>query len=177
MAAGSRSGTSRTGIWLSPSACSRLIGPAQRSRTRCTGSRSLTIGATCCRPAWGTIVSGAGSGASLMRSSGTVGGVGVSLDQQLASNLTAFVRTGIGRTNGDTILSHAWSTGLQLNAPFATRVRDRIGLAFSRQVEPGGSESIGEAYYSLFLTNRLAVSADLQWLFSGRRSEERRVGK
>jgi hypothetical protein len=94
-------------------------------------------------------------------------GVGVSVDQQLASNLTVFARAGVGRTNGDRLVSHAWSTGLQWSAPLATRIRDRIGLAFSRQVEPGGSESIGEAYYSLFLTDRLAVSADLQWLFTG----------
>lgn len=94
-------------------------------------------------------------------------GVGVSLDQQLASSLTIFARAGVGRTSGDPILSHAWSTGLQWTAPFATRIRDRIGIAFSRQVEPDGSESVGEAYYSLFLTDRLAVSADVQWLFSG----------
>jgi len=94
-------------------------------------------------------------------------GVGVSLDQQLASNLTLFTRAGVGRVSGDPRLSHAWSTGLQWTAPFATRTRDRVGLAFGRQVEPAGSESVGEVYYSLFLTNRLAVSADLQWLFSG----------
>lgn len=94
-------------------------------------------------------------------------GVGVSLDQRLASNLTLFTRAGVGRVSGDPRLSHAWSTGLQWTAPFATRTRDRVGLAFGRQVEPAGSESVGEVYYSLFLTNRLAVSADLQWLFSG----------
>ncbi len=94
-------------------------------------------------------------------------GGAVSLDQQLTSHLTAFARVGVGRTEGDRIVSHAWSLGLQLSAPFPTRTRDRIGLAFSWQVEPGGPESIGEGYYSFFLTERLAVSPDLQWIFSG----------
>ncbi len=94
-------------------------------------------------------------------------GGGVSVDQQLTPHLTAFARVGVGRTGGDRILSHAWSLGLQLSPPFPTRTRDRVGLAFSRQVEPGGRENVGEGYYFFFLTERLAVSPDLQWIFSG----------
>ncbi|MBI5747476.1 MAG: carbohydrate porin [Nitrospirae bacterium] len=95
-------------------------------------------------------------------------GVGISLDQQMSTRITAFARAGVGRTEDESRNAHAWSTGLEIGSPFKALIKDRAGFAFSRQVEEDGSESIGEGYYNHFLTERLAVAFDLQWLFSGK---------
>lgn len=95
-------------------------------------------------------------------------GVGISLDQQMSSNITAFARAGIGRTEDEGRNAHALSTGLEIVSPFKALIKDRAGLAFSRQIGVDGSESIGEGYYNHFLTDSIAVSFDLQWLFSGK---------
>lgn len=94
-------------------------------------------------------------------------GSGISLDQQIYSGVTTFARVGIGRTEGEHRNAYAWSTGLEVSSPFKTLPKDRTGLAFSRQVEEVNSESIGEGYYHHFLTDRLAIAFDLQWLLSG----------
>jgi hypothetical protein len=108
------------------------------------------------------------------RASGTLEkktwGIGISLDQQITTRATAFARAGVGRTEDDDKNAHAWSTGFEAWSPFPAWTRDRFGIAFSRRVEVQRSESIGEGYYHHYLTDRLAVAFDLQWLFSGTNS-------
>ncbi len=94
-------------------------------------------------------------------------GAGVSVDQQVTPRVTLFARAGIGRTEREREAAHAWSTGFALLSPLRAWIRDRMGVAFSRQAEPGGSENIAEGYYHHFVSDRLAVAFDLQWLFSG----------
>lgn len=94
-------------------------------------------------------------------------GTGVSFDQQVSTLATAFVRAGIGRTEGTSEPEYAWSAGVQMLAPAQAFRRDGAGVAFSRQVAPDGAERVGEGYYRHVFTDRLALSLDLQWLFSG----------
>jgi hypothetical protein len=97
-------------------------------------------------------------------------GVGISFDQELHPHATAFVRAGIGKREGEDKKAYAGSTGLELRSLFESAIRDRIGLALSRQAGAGGSESFGEGYYHHYLTDRLAIAFDLQWLFTGTNS-------
>lgn len=94
-------------------------------------------------------------------------GVGISFDQEVHPRATAFVRAGIGKTEGEEKKAYAGSVGLELRSLFESAIRDRIGLAFSCQVDAGISENLGEGYYHHYLTDRLAVAFDLQWLFTG----------
>lgn len=97
-------------------------------------------------------------------------GTGISFDQQITTRTTAFSRGGLGRTEDRSENAYAWSAGFEIRAPLKVWTRDRIGLAFSRQVDIQRSESIGEGYYHHFLTDRLTVALDLQWLFTGTNS-------
>lgn len=94
-------------------------------------------------------------------------GVGASLDQQMTAFATAFVRAGFGQVEDASEPEYAWSTGVEILAPSRTLRKDGTGVAFSRQVDADGAESIGEAYYRHVFTDQLALSFDLQWLFSG----------
>ena len=73
----------------------------------------------------------------------------------------------IGRTEDASEPEYAWSTGVQILAPGRAFRKDGAGVAFSRQVDADGTESVGEGYYRHVFTDRLALSFDLQWLFSG----------
>jgi hypothetical protein len=94
-------------------------------------------------------------------------GMGVSIDQLLTQQLGFFVRAGFSQSDGIPQLSSAASGGLQFKAPWSGRPRDRIGAGYSYQWEPIGSEQLAEFYYNLFLTDRLSLIANLQWLISG----------
>ena len=91
----------------------------------------------------------------------------MSLDQLLTAHLGVFGRAGFSRTEGEILTSYAVSAGLRLTSPVFGRTRDRLGVGFSFQREAAGEERLAEAYYNLFLTDHLSVSASLQWLFSG----------
>jgi len=97
-------------------------------------------------------------------------GAGISLDQQITTRTTAFARAGLGRMEDESEAAYTWSAGFEIRAPLKVWARDRTGLAFSRQVDTRSSESIGEGYYYHFLTDRLTVALDLQWLFTGTNS-------
>jgi Carbohydrate-selective porin, OprB family len=94
-------------------------------------------------------------------------GMGVSLDQLLTQQLGVFVRAGFSQSDGIPQLSSAASGGLQFKAPWLSRPRDRIGAGYSFQWEPIGSEQLAEFYYNFFLTERLSLIGNLQWLISG----------
>ena len=94
-------------------------------------------------------------------------GAGVSIDQRLTEQLGMFLRAGFSQADGIPQLSSAASGGLQFRAPWWSRPRDRIGAGYSYQWEPIGSEQLAEFYYNLFLTDRLSLIANLQWLITG----------
>jgi hypothetical protein len=94
-------------------------------------------------------------------------GMGVSIDQLLTQQLGVFVRAGFSQSDGVPQLSSAASGGLQLRAPWWSRPRDRVGAGYTYQWEPIGSEQLAEFYYNLFLTERLSLIGNVQWLISG----------
>lgn len=94
-------------------------------------------------------------------------GAGVSLDQLLTPRLGVFGRAGFSQTEGVSLTSYAASTGIRLTSPLFGRPKDRLGVGYSFQREAAGDEHLAEIYYNLFLTDRLSVSGDVQWLFSG----------
>jgi hypothetical protein len=71
-------------------------------------------------------------------------GVGASLDQQMTASATVFVRGGFGQVEGATEPEYAWSTGVEVLAPSRTLRKDGAGVAFSRQVDADGAESVGK---------------------------------
>jgi carbohydrate-selective porin OprB len=93
--------------------------------------------------------------------------MGVSIDQLLTQQLGFFVRAGFSQSDGIPQLSSATSGGLQFKAPWSSRPRDRIGAGYSYQWEPIGSEQLAEFYYNFFLTERLSLIGNVQWLISG----------
>jgi len=92
---------------------------------------------------------------------------GVSLDQRLTPQFGVFARAGFSRTEGVSRTSYAASTGLQWTGPLWDRPRDRLGVGYSFQREAPGDEHLVEAYYNLFLTDRLSVIGNLECLVSG----------
>lgn len=94
-------------------------------------------------------------------------GSGLSFDQQVTALSKVFVRYGLGKTEGAGKKEYAWSTGFEIKAPFEAFPRDRWGVGFSRERALTRFESLAETYYQHYLTDRLAVAFDLQWLFSG----------
>jgi hypothetical protein len=92
---------------------------------------------------------------------------GVSLDQRLTPQFGVFARAGFSRTEGVSRTSYAASTGLQWTGPLWDRPRDRLGVGYSFQREVPGDEHLVEAYYNLFLTERLSVIGNLECLVSG----------
>jgi Carbohydrate-selective porin, OprB family len=94
-------------------------------------------------------------------------GMGVSLDQLLTEQLGLFVRAGFSQSDGVGQISSAASGGLQYRAPWLSRPRDRVGAGYSYQWEPIGAEQVAEFYYNFFLTDRLSMIANLQWLITG----------
>lgn len=86
---------------------------------------------------------------------------GLSLDQELNPAMSLFARYGHGAGP-----DYAWSVGMEWRAPFAARPRDRLALAFGRhRIASRAAESVGEIYYSFFLTDHLRVSPHVQLLF------------
>jgi len=94
-------------------------------------------------------------------------GMGVSIDHLLTQQLGLFLRGGFSQSDGVPQISSAASGGLQFKAPWVSRPRDRVGAGYTYQWEPIGSEQLAEFYYNVFLTDRLSLIANVQWLISG----------
>jgi hypothetical protein len=94
-------------------------------------------------------------------------GMGVSLDQLLTPKLGVFARAGFSQADGVSQISSAASGGLQLRSPWLSRPRDRVGVGYSYQWEPVGAEQVAEVYYNFFLTDRLSLIGNVEWLISG----------
>jgi carbohydrate-selective porin OprB len=109
-------------------------------------------------------------------------GWGISLDQQIVEGVTGFVR--YSQTNDDLSrwngaeweiipFNRLWTLGVQLSGEIWQRERDTFGVAFGKTVLTDdyrkanvhtGDESYLESYYRLGVTDRLAISGDLQWV-------------
>ncbi|MBM4054787.1 MAG: carbohydrate porin [Planctomycetes bacterium] len=94
-------------------------------------------------------------------------GFGISIDQNLSTQFTAFARYGANEEDeGDAEVASAWSAGLRYRSPFFSRVNDEIALAFGMLDIVGGSEeSATELYYKFQLNEHFAISPNVQAIF------------
>lgn len=111
------------------------------------------------------------------RTSKTGEGFGISFDQQVHPDVTAFARWGI-QDHDLYAVRQSWSLGLQVAGSLWGRAEDAFGLAFGRAdttddyrdllreegfgTTPG--ESRVEAYYRFQVHDHLAISPDFQWV-------------
>jgi carbohydrate-selective porin OprB len=104
-------------------------------------------------------------------------GVGISFDQQLSENITAFCR--YGQQHDDVYAARrAWSLGFQVAGSAWGRNNDMFGLAYGAAETSGAyrnvirdagfgttpAESRIEAYYRYQLNDHIAISPDVQWV-------------
>jgi hypothetical protein len=101
----------------------------------------------------------------------TTWGSGVSIDQSITSAVGVFVRCGLSRSEGETLTSSACAGGMQFTPGWWQRAKDRLGVGYTYQREPAGSEKLVEAYWSFAVYKLLWLTADLQWLISGPNQE------
>ena len=104
-------------------------------------------------------------------------GFGISFDQQLSENVTAFARW--GAADDDLYEVHrSWSLGFQVAGGVWGRYDDMLGIAFGRaetshayrdtlRADGFGTtpaESRFEAYYRFQVNNHISISPDVQWV-------------
>jgi hypothetical protein len=94
-------------------------------------------------------------------------GSGISIDQFITPTIGVFLRCGLSRSEGEDLTSHALAGGVQIAPSRFERAKDRLGIGYSFQHEPEGSEKIVEAYYTFALAKSLWMTANVQWLVSG----------
>jgi len=93
-------------------------------------------------------------------------GVGVSLDQQLTDDVTAFLRAGCQDDNVYEVES-AWSAGAQVGGAKWNRENDVVGIAVAQafvndDLDPDDTETLVEIYYNYAVNDQLSISPDLQ---------------
>jgi len=107
-------------------------------------------------------------------------GWGLSFDQEIVEGITGFLRYSqtdddLSRWNGDKWemipFDRLWTVGAQFSGELWQRERDALGLAFGKTLLTddykkanlqAGDESYLESYYRMGLTERFAISGDLQ---------------
>jgi carbohydrate-selective porin OprB len=92
---------------------------------------------------------------------------GVSVDQLVAAGTGVFVRAGLSRSDGESLISHAWSLGVQHTPAWLGRTRDLAGIGYGFQREAAGRERIGEVYYNASLAECCSVIANVEWILEG----------
>lgn len=112
-------------------------------------------------------------------------GFGISIDQNISTRVTFFVRYGANEADGpssrpiedegidaDDILeggadiASAWSVGLRFRSPFFSRVNDEVAVAFgSLDIVGGGDESATEIYYKYHINDHFAITPNFQAIF------------
>ena len=105
-------------------------------------------------------------------------GTGVSIDQLVTDTTGLFVRAGIGRSDGDRVLSHSASAGVQHTPAWLGRDKDLVGIGYGFLREPDGREHVAETYYNLSLAECCSLIANVEWLRSrpaGHRHDAHRV--
>lgn len=93
--------------------------------------------------------------------SGTLGG---SLDQTLGDAVGIFLRLGLQESRADIQYGQFLSGGIQVSGLDLTALSDRIGLGYAYLNGRFESTHVGEIYYLANLTDRLALTLDLQYL-------------
>ena len=97
--------------------------------------------------------------------------LGVSADQELGSRVVAFARLGRSFKKAAVRDPHAWSAGVLLHDFIPERRRDKVGAGYSRYLTlpgenlSGETDSVGELFYSIFVTDHLAVAPLAQYVF------------
>ncbi len=94
-------------------------------------------------------------------------GFGISIDQNIFNRIDAFARFGANEEESlETKVAGAWSLGLRLRSPFASRANDEFAFAFgSIDKTSGDNESATEAYYRFQINDHLAITPNFQALF------------
>lgn len=95
-------------------------------------------------------------------------GWGVSLDQQVAEQLTLFSRIGLS-SRGELNFDRAFTLGGQLGGAGWGRENDRIGLAYgwldsTAAAGASADEQMVELYYAWQINDQLALTPDIQWI-------------
>ena len=105
-------------------------------------------------------------------------GTGVSLDQLVTDTTGLFLRAGLGRSEGDRVLSHSVLAGVQHTPAWLGRDKDLVGVGYGFLREADGREHVAETYYNLALAECCSLIANVEWLRSrpaGHRHDEHRV--
>jgi hypothetical protein len=103
-------------------------------------------------------------------------GSGVSIDQLVTDTTGLFLRAGLARSEGDRVLSHSASAGVQHTPAWLGRDKDLAGIGYGFLREPDGREHVVETYYNVSLAGCCSIIANVEWLLSrpaGRREHER----
>jgi carbohydrate-selective porin OprB len=95
-------------------------------------------------------------------------GVGISLDQQVTDRLGLFARLAYSDKNAYDV-DWFWSVGVNLKGLFPSRDKDEVGIGLAGlkgSVAPDndGTEFHTEVYYRIVLTEKIAVSPDIQYV-------------
>ncbi|OGR51844.1 MAG: hypothetical protein A2034_02120 [Elusimicrobia bacterium GWA2_38_7] len=97
--------------------------------------------------------------------------LGTSLDQEIGSKMILFGRVGRAIKKEPVRDPHFWSAGLMLQNFIPARRRDKFGIGYSHFLTPietgltAETENIGECYYSIFLSDHLNLSPNIQTIF------------
>ena len=94
-------------------------------------------------------------------------GTGISIDQLVAENTGVFLRAGLSRSDGESLTSHAWSTGIQHSPDWLGRPKDFVGVGYTFQHETAGRERAVEVYYNVSLAECCQLIANVEWIVSG----------
>jgi hypothetical protein len=88
-------------------------------------------------------------------------GFGLSVDQQVAGDITLFARYG-DSTKGTLAFDKAFTLGAQFSGAIWGRNDDRIGIAYGFMEGADADEKPLELYYALQLNEHVALTADVQ---------------
>lgn len=99
-------------------------------------------------------------------STGQGWGAGISFDQMITDDLIGFLRAGL---EDDDVyeVEGAWSIGAELRGTAWNRGDDVLGFAIAQalindKIEPNDTETLFEAYYSIFVNEQFHLSPDIQ---------------
>lgn len=93
-------------------------------------------------------------------------GTGISVDQLVTDSVGLFLRAGLARSEGDRVLSHSVSAGVQYTPAWLGRDKDLAGIGYAFLRDPDGGEHVVEIYYNLSLAACCSVIANVEWLRS-----------
>lgn len=101
-------------------------------------------------------------------------GVGISFDQQIWDNMGIFLRYAM-QDSDVSVIDRSWSVGSSINGSLWDRENDAIGLAIGQNMpsdkykeagNPADDETVLEIFYKWQANNNIAISPDIQLIWS-----------